>query len=303
MRIASSQFNNQMQQALESNQSRVSTLLQQMSSGKRIIVPSDDPIASVRLLRLSREEASIAQYQDNISSLKSRLSQNETALTSMTNDLLDVRDLMVWASDGGNSSNDLNAMAGKLATVRDSLLAECNARDDEGNYLYSGTTTQLPAIKYDPAAPVGSRYSFAGNTDKQMVVVGNGVTQYSNVSVEEMAGLLNHLDTATVAMAAPNANVNDPATRSLITGALDGIDATQRSLGQKIAGLGSSQNTLATLSGNHGSVSVANQQIMSELGQQDYTEASIAMNAYMLALQATTKAYGKVSSLSLFDAI
>ncbi len=303
MRIASSQFTNQMQQALESNQSRVATLLQQMSSGRRIIVPSDDPIASVRMLRLSREEASISQYQSNIQSLRSRLSQNETALTSMTNDMLDIRDLMVWAVDGGDSSDDLNAMSGKLATVRDSLLAESNARDDEGNYLYSGTTTRTAPIKYDPTAAAGSRYSYVGNTDKQLVVVGNGVTQYSNVTVEEMATLLNHLDSAVTVMGTKGVNGNDPATRAIITGALDAIDVAQRSFSQKIASLGSAQNTIGTLSNNHGSVSVANQQIMTELGAQDYTEASIAMNAYMLALQATSKAYGKVSSLSLFDAI
>ncbi|GGY04839.1 flagellar hook-associated protein FlgL [Paludibacterium paludis] len=303
MRVASSQFNALMHMALQNNQGKVSDLMQQMSSGQRILAPSEDPIGSVRLLRMSREEAAIAQYQSNITALRAKLSQNETALTSMTNDLLDIRDLMVWAKDGGNSSEDMNAMAGKLVTVRDSLMAECNARDDGGNYLYSGTVTKTAPIKYDPAAPLGSRYSYAGNTDRQWVVVGNGVTQSSNVCVDEMGTLLNRLDLAVSEMQKTGVNINDPGTRTVISGALDGIDEAQRSLSQKIAGLGSAQNTLATLANNHGSVSVANKQIITELGAMDYSEANIAMNAYILALQATTKAYGKVSSLSLFDAI
>jgi flagellar hook-associated protein 3 FlgL len=66
-------------------------------------VPSDDPVTAVRLSRLTREEAIVGQYRDNIAAIKIRLSTNETYLTSMVNDITQSHDLLVWAADGSNT--------------------------------------------------------------------------------------------------------------------------------------------------------------------------------------------------------
>ena len=114
-------------------------------------------IAHVRLSRLEREEAAIAQYRDNIGALRSRLSTNESLLSAVNQDLLQVRDLLVWAADGANTSEDLNAMANNLVALRDSLFYTANSLDQEGRYVFSGTLSNTPTIAYDPLAAVGGK--------------------------------------------------------------------------------------------------------------------------------------------------
>jgi len=303
MRIASTQYQATMNSALQEANARLSVITQKMASGKRLLLPSDDPLTSVRLSRLMREEASIAQYRDNIGAVRTRLSQNEGYLDGMSSDLLAARDLMVGALDGSNSSANLAAVASPLDALRESLFYAANARDQEGGYVFSGTATSTPAFSYDPNAPLGARYSFTGNTEVQHVVVSGGITQAANVSVPEMAALLNRLENASAAMKAPGANASDPATHALLAAALDGIDVAANSVGSRIAQLGGAQNVLSTLDTNHANVSLSNGQALIDLGQLDYGDAAVQLNAYTTALQATQKAYAKVSGLSLFDVI
>jgi flagellar hook-associated protein 3 FlgL len=303
MRIASSQYQDTMNTALQLASSRVSELTEKMASGKRLLLPSDDPLVSVQLSRLTSEESAISQYRDNIGSLKTRLQQNESYLDGMTSDMHQARDLLVGALDGSNSSDDLAAMAGPLQSLRDSLLFTANSKDQEGRYVFSGTATSTPAISYDATKPLGSRYSFTGNTETQSVVVSSGVTQPANVSVPDMFNLLNQLDSAIGALQTPGVNVSDAATHAVVSAGLDGIDAAMNSVSSTIGQLGGTQNILATLDTNHANVSLSNQQALIDLGQLDYGDAATQLNDFTTALQATQKAYAKVSGLSLFNVL
>ncbi|MFT4174954.1 MAG: flagellar hook-associated protein FlgL [Rhodocyclaceae bacterium] len=301
MRISSTQYHSTMNSALQSASARLETIMQKMATGQKLQLPSDDPVTHVRLSRLTREEASLTQYRSNIGALRVRLQQNETSLDAMSTDLQEARDLLVWALDGANGEEDVAAMSGSLKALSESLFYSANGKDQEGRYLFSGTATGTAALSYDAAQPVGSRYQFKGDTGKQMVVVGNGVTQAANVTVEELAATLNRMEGTIEALQAPGADVNDATTRAQLNATLDSIDASMGTLGAKIAGLGGMQNILETMDTNHANVSLSNQQALIDLGQLDYGDAAVKLNGYSTALQATQKAYAQVSKLSLFD--
>lgn len=303
MRIASTQFHATMNTALQSATERVENILQKMASGTRYLLPSENPVANVRLARLEREEATLDQYRDNIANLRNRLAQNEALLDSISTDMLNVRDLLTWAANGSNTPEDVAAMAASMRPMMDSLFYTANSRDAEGRYVFSGTATDTPALSYDPTAPVGARYTFTGNEELQLVVVADGVTQAANVALPEIAALLNQLDSARESLSAPGVNVNDPAVRAALTAALDGLDAAVASVSARIAGIGGAQNILETLDANHANVSLSNQQAALTIGQLDYADAAVKLNGYMTAVQATQKAYGAVSRLSLFEVI
>lgn len=303
MRIASSQFHSTMNIALQNASGRVEDTMQKMASGMRLLRPSDEPIASVRLSRLTREDAALTQYRDNIGALSTRLSSNEGYLRAMTQDMMQARDMLVWAADGGNTTQDVNAMADSLQSLRDSLFYSTNSKDQEGRYLFSGTTVSVETVTYDGTKPVGARYSFTGNTGVQNVVVGNGIMRAANVTLPEMQDLLNQIDSVIAALQAPTADVNNPATRATVKAGLDGFDSAMNSLGGKVADLGGAQNILSTLDSNHANVSLSNKQAYIELGQLDYGDASVKLTGYTTALQATQKAYAKISGLSLFDVL
>lgn len=305
MRIASSQFQSTMNRGLEENQSWVSQLTQQIASGNRIMVPSDDPIGAVRISRLTREEAIVGQYRDNIAATKIRLNSNEEYLSSMTRDITQAHDLLVWAADGSNTPADLKAMVTSMTALRDSLLYTANTKDQEGRYIFSGTLSNDPAIAItlDPAAPGGATYAYGGNLGQQKTVIGNGITQTVNVNVDGLQDLLMKMNATIGALSNPALVVSDPALRATLSDNMDSTLTTLDLVAGKIAELGGAQNIMSTLDDNHANVSLSNKSAILDLGQLDYAEAATELSGYNLSLEASYKAYSKVSNLSLFNVL
>jgi flagellar hook-associated protein 3 FlgL len=303
MRIASSQYQSMMNQSLQLNQERITQVTQQIASKQRIQLPSDDPVDSVRLSRLRREESTVTQYRDNIAAVKIRLTKNEGYMSNMVNDITSARDLLVWAADGSNSPSDLAAMVTPFSSLRDSLFYSANTVDQEGRYVFSGTATATAPISYDASAAPGSRYKYTGNTNAQTAVVGSGITQVANDNMSGLDKLLNQLDQTIAALSAPGASSNDPAVRAVLVANLDGADAALDLVSGKIAVMGGAQNILSTLDANHANVSLSNQMALLEIGQLDMGIAATELNGYSTALEATYKAYSRIGSMSLFSAL
>jgi flagellar hook-associated protein 3 FlgL len=301
MRIATSQFQATMNRGLQDNQSHLASITAAMANGKKIQLPSDDPVTNVRLSRLTREEAIVGQYRDNIAAIKIRLSTNETYLSSVVSDITQSKDLLVWASDGSNTPDDLKSMVQTMSSLRDSIYYSANEKDQEGRYIFSGTLTSTPSISYDATLPAGSRYTFTGNTNEQKSVVGNGITQTVNVDVSGLESLLNQMDSTIYELSQPGVTSATPSLRAALTANMDGASTTLDLVASKIANFGGAQNVMETLDNNHANVSLSNKTALVDLGSLDMGEAATELNGYNLALQASYKAYSKISNLSLFN--
>lgn len=297
MRIATSQYSQTMNTALQTANAGLTQVMSQMASGSRILKPSDDTIATVRLARLSREEAALDQYRSNIAALTTRLQNNETTLTSMQDDLLMVRDLMAWAADGASTPEDVKAMATSLESLRDSLFYSANTRNTEGQWMFSGTASNVATLQLTAGV-----YSFGPgvNTQTQQVAVGDGVTIAANVSLQEygLDVFLNNLQAAITAFSNGSYVTANPAGAQI-----DAVDGLLDFLSAQIAQQGGRQNVINTMDDNHAAVSLSNKEATLALGKVDYAEAAIRLNSYELAVQATQKAYARVSNLSLFDVL
>ncbi|NCT85659.1 MAG: flagellar hook-associated protein 3 [Comamonadaceae bacterium] len=297
MRIATSQYSQTMNTALQTANAGLTKVMSQMASGSRVLKPSDDTIATVRLARLSREEAALDQYRSNITALTTRLQNNETTLTSMQEDLLMVRDLMVWAADSSSTPEDVKAMATSLEALRDSLFYSANTRNAEGQWMFSGTASDVPTLELNAGV-----YSFGAgvNAQTQQVAVGDGVTVAANVSLKEygLDAFLNGLQAAITAFGNGSYVGANPAGAQI-----DAVDGLMDFLSGQIAQQGGRQNVIKTLDDNHAAVSLSNQEAALALGKVDYAEAAIRLNSYELAVQATQKAYARISNLSLFDVL
>jgi len=303
MRIATAQYQSTMNQSLQNNQERLSYIMRQLDTQKRILLPSDDPVDSVRLSRLAREESTVGQYRSNISSLQLRLTKSEGYLSNMVTEMIPGRDQLVWALDGANTPDDLKAMIAPLQSLRDSLFYTANTIDEEGNYLFAGTATKTAPLALDADADAGARYRFAANTNAQLVVVGNGLTQPANENLAGLEKLLNQIDATIEVMSQPGATPNDPAVRAVLEANLDGFDDAQALISSKVADLGGRQNIIKTLDDNHANISLSNKMAITDIGALDVGVAATELNGYSTALQATYKAYAKIGNLSLFNAI
>ncbi|KJS80435.1 MAG: flagellar hook protein FlgL [Pseudomonas sp. BICA1-14] len=301
MRISNAQITATLHGSLNTSSEKLGKLMQQMATGERMLLPSDDPISAVRVLRIQREEATLTQYRTNIANVSGNLSKQEANLKAASDTMLSVRDLLLWAANGSNTSEDLAAIANELGNLEKTILSFANVRDEEGRYLFSGTLSDRPAITFDAATQT---YQLTGNDQHRQAAVANGVLVEENVTAAQVfgggVGMLNDLNALVTALSDPALDANDPAVHASITATLNSLDATHGELLGAVSELGGRQNTLTLLSSSNEDVSLVNQKIEGELSQLDYATASIDLNNYQLSLQATQKTYLKINGLSLF---
>jgi flagellar hook-associated protein 3 FlgL len=302
MRITNSQITSMMHSSMNASSAELGKLMQQMATSKRILLPSDDPIASVRVLRVQREEASLEQFRKNIANVSGSLSTQEANLKSTSDAMLNVRDLLLWAANGSNTSEDLSAMAGELSIIEDTIFSFANVRDEEGRYLFSGTLSDTPALAFDAAT---QSYSITGNDKHRQAAVANGVLVDENVTAASVygagVGVLNELRGLINTLQDPALDVTDPAVRQQIVATLGALDEAHGRVMGSITELGGRQNALTLLTDSNEDVSLVNQKIEGELSQLDYAGATIDLNNYQLALGATQKTYLKINQMSLFS--
>jgi len=302
MRITNAQITATMHNSMNGNSAQLGKIMQQLSTNKRMLLPSDDPIASVRVMRVQREEASLDQYRKNIDNVSSSLSTQEANLTSISDAMLNVRDRLLWAANGANTSEDLAAIAGELENLEKTLFTATNVRDEEGRYLFSGTLSDTPAATYDS---VTETYSITGNDKYRQAAVANGVLVEENVTALNIFGagmtMLNDLHGLVTMLKDPALDASNPAVGAGIRATLDQLDSTHNKLLSNVTELGGRQTTLSLLSSSNDEVSLVNQKIEGELSSLDYAGATIDLNNYQLALQATQKTYLKINQLSLFS--
>lgn len=302
MRTTNAQITAVMASSMNDSTVKLAKLMQQMATNKRIQLPSDDPIASVRLLRIQREEAALSQYSTNISNLSSSLAIQETNLMAASDTILNINDLLLWAANGANTPDDLAAIAGELETLEQTLVNFVNVRDEEGRYLFSGTLSETPAITFDPLTQT---YAITGNDKQRQAAVANGIFVPENVTAPAIfnnsVDALNQLHQVVNEFKSPNLANNSAQVRTLLENTLNSITQAQNGILSAVTELGGRQNTLSLLQETNSQVSLTNQKIDNDLTKLDYAKASIDLANYQLALQASQKTYMMINNLSLFS--
>lgn len=138
MRISTSQIFEQSLAAMLQQQSNVARSQNQISTGQRILSPSDDPAGSVQALNLQRELGLTEQYSANANAAVTKLQNEESVLTSSANILQRIRELAVQGLNATNTAVDRKAISTEIKQLNQQLLAQANTRDANGDYLFSG---------------------------------------------------------------------------------------------------------------------------------------------------------------------
>jgi flagellar hook-associated protein 3 FlgL len=107
---------------LQSNLGRLQDIQAQLSSGKRIAVPSDDPSGTASAMTYRSRQAADAQYLRNIDQATARLNVTDTTMTSMSDRLRSVRQLLVQANNGAISAESRNALAAQATALKSEII-------------------------------------------------------------------------------------------------------------------------------------------------------------------------------------
>ena len=134
---------------LNGNLAAVSKLQNQLTSGKTISAPSDDPTGTNTSMLTRQGMAGNAQQARNISDGHTFLDASDSALQNMLDQVRRVRDLAVQALNTGSSSSASNvAIATEVNGVRDSLIAQAN-QVVQGKPIFGGVTSGNQAYGLD----------------------------------------------------------------------------------------------------------------------------------------------------------
>jgi flagellar hook-associated protein 3 FlgL len=150
-------------------QGDLSDLNTQLSTGKRINQPSDDPVGAARALDMSHLIADSAQYQRNITSANSRLGLEDQTLSNTSNVLGRVRTLLLQAANGSQTDETRGDIASEMVQLREQLLGQANSTDGQGEYIFAGNRTGT-----QPFVSQGS-VSYLGDAGQRMVAAGPGL--------------------------------------------------------------------------------------------------------------------------------
>ncbi len=138
MRISTTQIYTQGLKAFGDQQTKLSTLQQQISTGRKLTKPSDNPAASARVLELEQVVAINEQYQSNISQAKHRLELEDTTLNSVENVMQRIRELVIQGNNAVMSAESRNAIADEIDERYKELVSLSNTTDENGDFLFAG---------------------------------------------------------------------------------------------------------------------------------------------------------------------
>ncbi|ENO94885.1 MULTISPECIES: flagellar hook-associated protein FlgL [unclassified Thauera] len=115
---------------------------QQVSTGRRVLTPADDPIASARALELGQTKAVNSQFSVNIGYADDAMKLLESRLQSAGSVLQYARERAVQAGNGTLASEDLRYMAADMKAQFEAMLALANSQDGTGDYIFGGYRSQ-----------------------------------------------------------------------------------------------------------------------------------------------------------------
>ncbi|WP_295623820.1 flagellar hook-associated protein FlgL [uncultured Nitrosomonas sp.] len=149
------------------NQSTLVKTQQQLSTGKRILTPSDDPIAAAQALNIAQAASLNKQFSVNRASASSSLGLEENVLKELTSILQSVHSSTVYAGNSSLNDADKKILATELRGKFDSLVGLANTTDENGQFLFSGYQANTK-----PFVKTGLNVQYAGDQGQRMNQVG-----------------------------------------------------------------------------------------------------------------------------------
>ena len=145
MRVTQGMLSNNSVRYLSSSYNRLSELNDQMTSGKKISKPSDDPVVAMNGMRYRSQVKEITQFKRNLNEGFSWLDNADSALNETGEALQRIRELTVQASNDSYESSERVKIADEIESLQEHLLSLADTKVGD-TYIFSGTDTDKTPI-------------------------------------------------------------------------------------------------------------------------------------------------------------
>lgn len=151
MRVTQSMLSNTMLRNLNSSYTRMATLQEQISTGSKLLRPSDDPVGVTKAMSYRTQLEQNEQYQSNLDTATKWLDMSDDALGQVTKAMTRVQELITQAANDTNQTVDREKMLVEIQQIREEIKDIGNTKIGD-SYIFSGTRTNEPV--YLPSTPV-----------------------------------------------------------------------------------------------------------------------------------------------------
>lgn len=174
LRVTQNMVSSRLMRNLSANYERMGESQNQLSTGRKINKPSDDPVGITYALSYRSETAMTEQYQRNIDVANSYVDQTDTVLTQVNDMLQRVNELTTKGLNGTNPQTALDAIAKELGEIHEGMIEAGNSqingkyifngqKTDQKPYTTGGETTDTAQIEYQLGMGVTAPINVIGN--------------------------------------------------------------------------------------------------------------------------------------------
>jgi flagellar hook-associated protein 3 FlgL len=284
---------------------------QQIATGRRILTPSEDPIAASRALEVTQSQSANEQFQVNIGSARDALTGLESNLGAAGDILTYVRTRVLGAGNASLTPFDHELIAADLEAQFTALLGVANSQDATGEYSFAGYQSSQPAFAGGAAAPAagpaavvfdgdaGAR-SIQVGASRSMVVAEPGSRVFMVDATTGESQVFGWISDFIGELRKPSSDPTRDIGAAVSTAlgnmdtALDNVLTVRASVGARMAEL----DSLEEFSSGQG---VQYADTLARLQDLDYVEAISRLTQQQTVLEAAQQSYVRVTGLSLFN--
>ncbi len=213
---------------LQASQNQEQTAIEQLATGLRVNVPSDDPAAAAANLVNNAALGADDQFVQNIDSVQQTMTSADSTLSSVITQLTQAISLGVEGGDGTLSDSDRQAIAQQVSNIKNQIFSLANT-SFEGVYLFGGTATSSAPFVEDSSSSSGVQY--AGNEQSNQIQIGEGQQVATSVPGDQLfgsgdTGVFGSLQTLINALQSGSSSDIGTATVQLRT-AFDGVNTSR----------------------------------------------------------------------------
>jgi flagellar hook-associated protein 3 FlgL len=278
---------------LNTNNRDQAIALQELSTGRRVSAPSDDPGATATVIGIHSRSAQLDQFSQSLSTVQGMLQTGDAALGSVITSLTQAISLGVQAGDGILSPADRANVAAQIQSVATQVLGLANT-SYQGTYIFAGTKSGAPAYVANPLSPTGVTYQ--GNASTNHVEVTPGQTEAVNVPGSQIfsSGAADVFAALTNLAQAALTGTAVPAAVAQLRTAFDHVTSQRTFYGSQLQQLDNAQNFLAA-----DKVQLSSQE-NTTVGI-DLAQAATDVQKALTERSALLAAGGKIQTTSLMD--
>lgn len=314
MRISTQMMYDQNMRGITDSQSKWLSYGEQMSTGKRVNRPSDDPIAASQAVVLSQSQSQNSQFALARTFATQKVSLEDNVLSQVNAAITSAKEKLVNAGNGTLSDDDRLSLASDLQGIRDQLMNLANSADGNGRYIFAGYKTEAPPFDSVTGDYNGGTQAIYQQVDtaRNMVISHTGQQIFESITsnAKELPGggygetnMFKILDSAISALKVPVDNDSAAAEvqNKAISDAQIGITNTQNNVLTVVADVGTKMNELEKLDNLGDDRALGQTQQMSDLVDVDWNSAISSYIMQQAALQASYKAFSDMQGMSLFQ--